>query len=112
MAKQSKTVEVQEITDSEFDTTIKDNELVVVDFFAEWCMPCVIQSPIIEELAQSYAEKVVFVKVNVDDNQNTASKYKVLSIPTLLVFKKGQVVDRVVGTVPFDALKDRVGRYT
>lgn len=111
MAKQAKTAEVRELTDSEFESFIKEKNITIIDFWAEWCMPCLIQGPIVEELAQHYSGKIAFAKLNVDDNQVTSSKFKVLSIPTLLVFKNGQMVERVVGTMPFESLKERLDKH-
>jgi thioredoxin 1 len=118
MAKKSKVVEeskniskervVREIIDSEFSPLVKENDVVVVDFFAEWCMPCVMMVPIIEELAKNLAGKVVFAKINVDENHETAAAYKIMSIPTLLIFKKGNLVDRITGALSLDMLKEKI----
>lgn len=85
-------------TDQNFDKEVVQSDApVVVDFWAEWCAPCRIVSPIIEELAQHYAGKVKIGKLNVDQNQATAQKFGIMSIPTVLVFKKGEVVKTLVG---------------
>ncbi len=94
------------ITDSNFDRTVlKADKPVLVDFWATWCKPCQMVAPIVEELAKEYDGRVKFVKVDVDQNPKTATKYKVMSIPTLLVFKKGQPVSHLVGFRPKNELK-------
>nr|3ZIV_A Chain A, AECA THIOREDOXIN [synthetic construct]3ZIV_B Chain B, AECA THIOREDOXIN [synthetic construct]3ZIV_C Chain C, AECA THIOREDOXIN [synthetic construct] len=103
---------VIEINDENFDEVIKKSDkVVVVDFWAEWCGPCRMIAPIIEELAEEYAGKVVFGKVNVDENPEIAAKYGIMSIPTLLFFKNGKVVDQLVGARPKEALKERIKKY-
>jgi thioredoxin 1 len=94
------------ITDSNFDRTVlKADKPVLVDFWATWCKPCQMVAPIVEELAKEYDGRVKFVKLDVDQNPKTATKYKVMSIPTLLVFKKGQPVSHLVGFRPKNELK-------
>ena len=86
------------VTDSEFDSTVLQSERpVVLDFWAEWCQPCKMLAPTIEEIAGEYEDKVKFGKLNVDDNPNTATKYGIRGIPTLLFFKGGKVVQQVTG---------------
>ena len=86
------------ITDDNFEReVIKKEELVVVDFWATWCGPCRAISPVIDELANQYEGKVTVGKINVDEQRNLAAKYKVMSIPTVMLFKNGEVVDKVVG---------------
>ncbi len=87
-----------EITDASFDEVVlKSNQPVLVDFWAEWCGPCRIVGPIIDELSQDFAGKAVVGKVDVDNNQEFAAKYGVRNIPTVLLFKNGELVDRKVG---------------
>ena len=109
--KMAKNKDVQEINERDIDSVIKKNKICIIDFYADWCMPCVMMSPIIDELAQSYVDKISFFKINVDENKGASVKFKVMGIPTLLVFKKGQVVDRIVGSVSFDVLSDRLKKY-
>ena len=86
------------LTDSNFDQEVtKSAQPVLVDFWAEWCGPCKMLAPILDELATEYEGKVKIGKVNIDDHQNLAGQYRITSIPTLLIFKGGQVVDQVVG---------------
>ena len=97
-----------EITGQEFDELINNShELVVVDFFAEWCMPCVILSPVIEELADSM-KQVKFTKINIDDNKELAKKYNILSIPCLIVFKGGKEVGRIMGAQTKENIEGKI----
>ena len=90
--------EMIKITDENFEETVLKAELpVLVDFYADWCGPCKMQSPIIKEIANEYAGKVIVGKINVDDNPSVTVKYRAVSIPTLILFKNGEVVKQEVG---------------
>ncbi|GAA6739350.1 thioredoxin [Thermus oshimai] len=89
-----------EVTDAEFDQLLAQNPLVLVDFWAEWCAPCRMIAPILEELAQEYEGRVVVAKLDVDENPKTAMRYRVMSIPTVILFKGGQPVEVLVGAQP------------
>ncbi len=90
---------VQQISDAEFDTTIKSAQPTLVDFWAPWCGPCKAIGPVVEELAEEYDGKVTIAKMNVDDNPVTPGKFGIRAIPTLIIFKDGEVVDQITGAV-------------
>ena len=92
--------DIKQITPENFDAVVNDNLPVLVDFWAPWCGPCRSLSPIVDEVADELAGKLTVAKCNVDDNQDLAMKYGVMSIPTLVVFKNGEEVDRSVGALP------------
>ena len=95
-----------EVTDADFESEVLKSDLpVLVDFWAPWCGPCRMVAPVVEDLAGEYDGKVKFVKLNTDDNIETASRYGIRSIPTLLVFKGGEAVDQVIGFRPKSDLK-------
>jgi thioredoxin 1 len=97
-----------ELNDSNFDEAIKSDKPVLVDFWAEWCGPCKMIGPVVEELAGDYEGKAVIAKINVDENPQVTARFGVRSIPTLLVFKNGQVVDKQVGAVPKSVLSQKI----
>ena len=89
------------VTDSNFQQEVLNSELpVVVDFYADWCGPCKMIGPVIEQLAEAYAGKIKVGKVNVDENMELASKYRIMSIPAIMFFKNGEVQDQIIGAVP------------
>ncbi|MEI9920619.1 MAG: thioredoxin [Bacteroidota bacterium] len=96
------------LTDANFEEIINSDKPVLVDFWAEWCGPCKMIGPAVEELANDYDGKAVVAKLNVDENPQTTAKFGVRSIPTLLVFRKGQVVDKQVGAVPKSILAQKL----
>ena len=104
------TTAVQHVTDANFDTTLKADKPVLVDFWAPWCGPCRIIGPIVEELAPSYQGRAIITKMNVDDNPNVAQRFGVTSIPTLMMFKDGKLVDRAVGAMPKGELQKFIDR--
>jgi len=100
-----------EVTDATFKETIQNHPLVVVDCWAPWCGPCRMVAPVIEEMARDYAGRILFGKLNVDDNREVAAQYQIMGIPTLLVFKNGNLVDRIVGAMPRQTLEPKIERY-
>ncbi|RFU65932.1 thioredoxin [Peribacillus glennii] len=97
-------------TDQTFNTETGDG-LVLADFWAPWCGPCKMIAPVLEELDSEMSDKLKIVKIDVDENQETAGKFGVMSIPTLLLFKNGEVVDKVVGFQPKEALAELVSKH-
>lgn len=99
------------VSDQSFSNEVEGSGTVLVDFWAPWCGPCKMIAPVLEELDKELADSVKIAKVNVDDNPESASRFGVMSIPTLIVFKDGQPVDKVVGFQSKDALKNVVSRH-
>ncbi|MEM6841849.1 MAG: thioredoxin [Bacteroidota bacterium] len=97
-----------EITDSNFNEVINSDQPVLVDFWAEWCGPCKMVAPVVDELASDYDGKAVVGKVDVDTNPEVAGKFGIRSIPTLLVFKNGEVVDKQIGAVNKSILSQKL----
>jgi thioredoxin 1 len=105
-------VSVSVVTDSTFDTEVlMSDKPVVVDFWAEWCGPCRMVSPILEELSTEHADKISFVKLNVDENPQIAASYRITSIPTLNVYSGGQVVKQIIGAKPKSAILNDLRDY-
>jgi thioredoxin 1 len=101
-----------QFTDANFQKEALESDIpVLVDFYADWCGPCKMIAPIVAELADEYAGKIKIGKLNVDQESGTAEKYRVMSIPTLIIFKNGKPVDTVVGAVPKKVLKDKLEVY-
>lgn len=99
------------VTDSNFEETVNDNSLVLVDFWASWCGPCRALTPMIQELAEAYAGKVLICKLNVDENPNVAERFQVFSIPTLILFSRGREADRIVGLIPKKSIETVLKKY-
>lgn len=99
------------VSDQSFQTEVEGNGTVLVDFWAPWCGPCKMIAPVLEDLDKEVGTQLKIAKVNVDDNPQSASRFGVMSIPTLIVFKDGQPVDKIVGFQSKDALKNVVNRH-
>lgn len=100
-------------TDQNFETDVlKAEKPVLVDFWAEWCTPCQVQGPIVEEIAKDFEGKVVVGKLNVDENMNTAQTYGVMSIPTVMIFKAGGLVKQFVGVQSKEILVNELKKYS
>ncbi len=105
---------IGQVTDSSFQTEVIEaskQQPVMVDFWAEWCRPCHILAPTVEEIARAYSGKVKVVKLNVDENANSAFRFNVRGIPTLLLFKGGQVAEQIVGAVPKEQIEKALQRH-
>lgn len=102
---------VEKITDESFELFISSNPAVVVDCYADWCGPCRMMNPVIDALSEEYNGKIVFGKLNVDENREISAKYSVMSIPTLLIFKDKTLMETVVGAVSKEQLKEKLGKY-
>lgn len=101
------------LTDDTFDQEVlKSDKPVLVDFWAEWCMPCKMIAPIMEELAKDYDGQVKIAKLDIDENSQTASQYQVMSIPSLLLYKDGEVIERIVGVVPKEQIEGLLDSHT
>ena len=102
-------MKVQQITDTTFDKEVlESNKLVLVDFWAAWCGPCKMIAPVIDEIADEYNDIVKVVKVNTDENPSTAALYGIRSIPTLLIFNDGNIVDTIIGAIPKSTVINRI----
>ena len=106
----AETKAVTQLTDADFESTVNGGTPVFIDFWAPWCGPCRIVGPIVEELAPTYEGKAVIAKMNVDDNPMVAQRFGVTSIPTMMMFKNGKLVDRMVGAAPRNALQQFIDR--
>ncbi len=99
------------VTDANFEQTIKSNKLVLVDFWANWCGPCRALAPTIAELSKEYSGKVLIGKLDVDSNPETAERFQVFSIPTMILFKDGKETERLVGLCPKNRITDALQKH-
>ena len=104
---------VIELAQSDFSKTINDEKtpLVVIDFFADWCMPCVMMGPIVDELSEKFNGKIKFGKVNIEDNQAISNKFGIRSIPNFILFKDGKQIANFVGAIPEEDFEDRLNKF-
>ena len=103
---------IQELTDENFNKEVCDSDKVtLVDFWAAWCGPCRKIAPLIEELSEEYADKVNFVKIKADENIQTAQKYSISGVPSILIFKNGEPVERIVNVVPKSVLVSSINKH-
>jgi len=100
-----------QLLDADMDEVVKKYPILVIDCWAPWCGPCRMIAPVIEDLAKEMAGKIIFGKLNVDENPQTSMKYHIMSIPTMLVFKNGALVDRFVGAMPKEMLLQKLKPY-
>jgi len=99
------------VSDRNFEQTVKNYPLLIVDCWAAWCAPCRAIAPVVDQLAKDYTGKIVFGKLNVDENPETAQRFGIMAIPTLLVMKDSKEVDRVVGVLPKSQLEEKINNY-
>jgi len=102
--------EVPELTVGEFESFVKDGT-VLIDFFAEWCMPCLMMAPVVEELSDKFRGKIKFGKINVDDNQKLAQKFHITSIPTFILFKEGNPHKQFIGSMAHEEFRDQLKQF-
>lgn len=100
-----------QITDTNLEEVLQTDKLVVIDFYADWCGPCKTIGPIINEVSKEYKDKVVIGKVDVDNNDDAATKYSIRNIPTILFIKNGEIVDKVVGVISKKPLVDKINQF-
>ncbi len=100
-----------EISDENFSSIMQEYDFLVMDCWAPWCGPCRMLSPIIDELARDYEGKVVFGKLNTDENRGVATKFGIMSIPTILFIKNGKLVDTIIGVVPREIIESKLRKY-
>jgi thioredoxin 1 len=100
---------IRRLKQEEFELAVlKSDVTTVVDFYADWCGPCRMVSPVIESLSQEYGARVNFAQVNTDENQSLAARFGIMSIPTVMIFKDGKIIDRIVGAAPAGAYRKRI----
>ena len=99
------------LTDADFESFIKSKKPVIVDFWAEWCGPCRMSTPIFEELSKEFAGSMEFAKVNVDECSDTATRFNIFSIPTFLIFKNGEQVGEIHGALPKQEFRERLKEF-
>ena len=96
---------------NEFENILNNNEPVFVDFFASWCGPCKMFAPIVEQISQKYKDKITVLKIDIDENSEIAEKYSIQSVPTSILFKNNNIVERISGMISFNQCSDLVDKY-
>ncbi|MEM4325724.1 MAG: thioredoxin [Candidatus Pacearchaeota archaeon] len=104
------TQNISEVTEQNFDLFIKDG-LVFIDFYADWCMPCLMMAPIIEEIGKKFKGKIKFGKINIDENIELAKRFEIRSIPSFIIFEDGKIKERFIGTMYIKELEDKLKKY-
>ena len=103
--------EVLVLDDNNLAETVREHPFVVLDCWAEWCGPCKMVAPIIEQLATEYAGRITFAKLNIDENMGTATKYRISAIPTMLVFRNGEMAGQVIGALPKNHIEQKLQEF-
>jgi len=104
------TENVIELSNKEFNNFTKE-DLVLVDFYADWCMPCVMMAPVLEDLARKFKGKIKFGKVNIEHHQELAQKFRIVSLPTFMLFKEGKQVEQFVGSRPIEDFEEKLNKH-
>lgn len=102
---------IKNLSDKEFKDFIEKSNVALIDFYADWCAPCYVIKPVMEELSDELEGKAEFGKIDVDKDKERATEFGIMSIPTLLIFSKGKLVDRLTGAVPKEIIKERLGKF-
>ena len=100
---------VPELTEGEFLDFVKE-KIVLIEFFAEWCMPCLMMAPIIDDLSEKFKGKINFGKVNIDSSSNLVQKYEVSSVPTLIIFQDNEIVEKIIGAISTEELESKLNK--
>jgi thioredoxin 1 len=103
--------EVLVLDDNNLAETVSEHPFVVLDCWAEWCGPCKMVAPVIEELAKEYAGRITFAKLNIDENMGTATKYRISAIPTMLVFRNGEMAGQIIGALPKNHIEQKLQEF-
>jgi thioredoxin 1 len=103
--------EVLVLDDNNLEETVREHPFVVLDCWAEWCGPCKMVAPVIEQLAKEYAGRITFAKLNIDENMGTATKYRISAIPTMLVFRNGEMAGQIIGALPKNHIEQKLQEF-
>ncbi|MGN1227942.1 MAG: thioredoxin [Christensenellales bacterium] len=102
---------LREIKEDEFESLISENKLVFVDFFATWCPPCKMLAPVLDDVSAEVGDKIVMVKINVDENENISRQFGIINIPTMIIFKDGEPVGKMVGYRDYEQIVEELEKY-